>query len=79
MKLSKLELELIRELRLSPISDIEATIKIFERGLINEMNDIGIDAYDDWNCLCAGNIIGILEEILAEKKGITMPEIVFVP
>jgi hypothetical protein len=79
MKLSKLELELIRELRLSPISDMEATIKIFETGLVKAMNDVGIDALDDWNCLCAGNILGIIEEMLNDKKGIITPEIVIVP
>lgn len=68
MKLSKLELELIQELRMAPISELEAAIKIFEKGLTTVMNDIGKNAIDNWEAICAGNINGILEEIVTERK-----------
>lgn len=76
MKLSKLELELIKELRMAPISELKATSDIFELGLVTAMNRIGIKALDSWNCICAGNINAILEDIVAEREGTTKPEVI---
>lgn len=76
MKLSKLELELIKILRMSPVSELKATIDIFELGLVTAMDRIGIDALDNWNCICAGNFNGLLEELVADRENIDLPELI---
>lgn len=76
MKLSKLELELIQQLRMAPISELKATIHIFDLGLVTAMNYIGEKALDDWNCICAGNINGLLEDIISNRENIVNPELI---
>jgi undecaprenyl pyrophosphate synthase len=68
MKLSELETELIRELRIAPLSELEAFMEVFNRKLGEAMDEIGREAINNWNIICAGNISGIIEEIVDERK-----------
>jgi hypothetical protein len=68
ISLSDLEFELITEFRSAPWNELERFQKVFSRGLGEEMDEIGVGAIDDWTLVCAGNVGGIIEEMLQERK-----------